>query len=173
MQRRKIPIGTCIPPTSLTEPTAQGIPWHHLTQTETIFVSAYFTAKSKMISNQFIRVAVVVLVVELLLTFFTVPKHVLFVTSVVLLVAFVVFKTYTDTWVNVDSTAECAYYPINARFSLKRNNYVSIAVDGKTYTYLLDGEPHSQYVMVVNHRGLACVINSSTLPCDTQRKDLV
>jgi hypothetical protein len=173
MQRHKIPIGMCIQPPSLDDTPLSGIPWHNLTQTEIIFVSAYFNAKSRMISNQFIRVAVVVLIVEMVLTWFTFPKHVLFVTSVVLLVAFVIFKTYTHTWVNVDNSAECTYYPISARFSLKHNNYVSIVVDGKTYTYLLDGEPHSQYVMVANYRGLSCAINSKSLPCDTQRKDLV
>jgi hypothetical protein len=173
MKEHKIPIGTCVKPTSLTDATAECIPWHNLTQTEVIFVSTYFTAKGKMIANQFIRVAMVVLVVELLLTFSVVSKHVLFVTSIVLLISFLVLKIYTATWSNVNTSAQCAYYPICGKFSLKRNNYVSISVDDKIYSYILDGEPHSYYVMVVNFNGLSCVINSKSLPCDTQRKDLV
>jgi hypothetical protein len=167
MKEHKIPIGTCVKPPSLTPPPTDGIPWHKLTPTEIIFISAYFTAKSKMIANQFIRVAVLVLVVEVLLTFSMALKYVLFVTSVVLVISFVIFKTYTTAWSNVDNTAECAYYPICGKFSIKRKNYVAITVDGKTHTYELIGEPHNKYVMVVNHRGLSCVINSKTLPSDT------
>jgi hypothetical protein len=169
MKKHKIPVGTVFSGNKLTleeQSYKQDVQWHSVTPQEIIFIKTYYLAKNKALTNQFITVSVMILIIELLMAHL---KTVIFVTTVILLIAFVVFQMYLKTWQNIDVSAMCAYIPIYQKYHITRKNkdvfYTVIIVDGKKYTYRLDNPKNCcNYVMITNYKGLSCAINSSVFP---------